>query len=221
MTTRSRRSATDQLLPDIIPVFPLYGAVLLPRGQMPLNIFEPRYLEMVDDVLAGERIIGMIQPQDDGSDDPAPVLRTVGCAGRVTTFSETDDSRYLITLTGLARFALVDEVAGDAPYRLFRIRTDPFTADFVIQGENEVDRDDLLSAFRAYLDANDLDIDWDTILRAPTEWLVNAAAMFGPYGPAEKQALLEAPDLKTRAETVVALTEMTLARGAGHKPSLQ
>ncbi len=210
-------------LPSVIPVFPLAGALLLPRGQIPLNIFEPRYLRMVDDALAGDRVIGMIQPEDDESvlTGSRPHLRSVGCAGRISGFSETDDGRYLITLTGIARFRVIEEVSSDTPYRRCRVTAEPFAGDFAVRGEGDVDRDGLISAFRAYLDAHELDADWDSVIRASNESLVNAIAMLSPYGPAEKQALLEAPDLKTRAETLVALSEMSIARTTSGKGMLQ
>ncbi|MGV8840161.1 MAG: LON peptidase substrate-binding domain-containing protein [Bauldia sp.] len=218
MAHRPRKSHTT--LPDTIPVFPLEGALLLPRGQIPLNVFEPRYLAMVDDALAGARIIGLIQPQED-ADGEAPPLRAIGCAGRITGFSETDDGRYLITLTGVVRFRVIEEMATRAAYRVCRVTADPFRADFAVAGEADVDREQLLGAFRAYLAAHDLEADWDSVARASNESLVNGMAMLSPYGPAEKQALLEAPDLKTRAETLVALTEVTLAREAGGAGALQ
>jgi Lon protease-like protein len=192
-------------------VFPLSGALLLPRGQLPLNIFEPRYIEMIDHALGSDRVIGVIQPQDDAADDHAPPLRSVGCAGRITSYAETEDDRYLVTLTGIARFAVVEEIVTESPFRRCRVSAEPFAADFSIRGESDVDRDTLIGAFRAYLEANDLEADWESVDRASNESLVNAIAMIGPYGPAEKQALLEAPDLKTRAETLVALTEISLA----------
>ncbi len=215
------RNASD--LPSVIPVFPLAGALLLPRGQMPLNIFEPRYLAMIDDALAGDRIIGMIQPEDGASliSGAKPHLRAVGCAGRISGYSETDDGRYLITLTGVARFRILEEVASDTAYRLCRVTAEPFAGDFAVHGENDVDRDGLISAFRAYLDAHELDADWDSVIKASNESLVNAIAMLSPYGPAEKQALLEAPDLKTRAETLVALSEISIARTTSRNGMLQ
>ncbi|MCW5713256.1 MAG: LON peptidase substrate-binding domain-containing protein [Bauldia sp.] len=218
MAIRTRRSPTA--LPDVIPVFPLEGALLLPRGQIPLNVFEPRYLAMVDDALAGRRIIGVIQPEED-ADGESPQLRSVGCAGRITGFSETDDGRYLITLTGVVRFRVLEEVPTRTAYRVCRVTADPFRSDFDVAGEADVDREQLLGAFRAYLAAHDLEADWDSVARASNESLVNGMAMLSPYGPAEKQALLEAPDLKTRAETLVALTEVTLAREAGGRGALQ
>jgi Lon protease-like protein len=201
-------------LPAVIPVFPLPAALLLPRGQMPLNIFEPRYLAMVDAALAGDRVIGMIQPRPDaGEAEPLP-LCTVGCAGRITAFAETGDGRYRITLTGIARFRALIEVPSKRLFRQFNISADAFAADFVDRsGEAEVDRDGLIETFRRYLEANQLEADWDGVDKASTEALVNALSMMSPFGPAEKQALLEAPDLRTRAETLIALTEMSLREG--------
>lgn len=218
---KRRLSEGRSELPEVIPVFPLSGALLLPRGHMPLNVFEPRYLAMVDSALAGDRIIGMIQPiGEEDSDDPEQPLRSVGCAGRITSFSETDDGRYLITLTGLVRFRVVEEVPSDDPFRLCRVTAEPFAGDFSVHGEADVDREALLDAFRAYLEAHELEADWESVNSASNESLVNAIAMIAPYGPAEKQALLEAPDLKTRAETLVALTEISLSQ-EGHGPRLQ
>ena len=211
-------------LPDVIPVFPLAGALLLPRGQMPLNIFEPRYLAMVDDALGARRLIGMIQP------DPAqrgaeanPKLYRIGCVGRLTQFGETGDGRYLIELTGIARFTIAEELAVTTPYRQCRIDCAPFADDFVARkGEDAVDRKALLSALASFLKANDLKADWDGIENAPNEALVNALAMMSPYGAAEKQAMLEAPDLKTRAEILVAVTEIELAKAQTEgEPPLQ
>jgi uncharacterized protein len=209
-------------LPLVLPVFPLPGALLLPRGTMPLNIFEPRYLAMIDDTLADRhRLIGMIQP------DPAhpgpqdkPNLFKVGCAGRITQLAETGDARYLIELTGVARFRIVAEEAVLTPYRQCRVDYAPFVDDFVARkGEDEVDRKALLGALSAFLKANKLKADWDGIEQAPNEALVNALAMMSPFGAAEKQALLEAPDLKTRAEILVAVTQIELAKsGTGETP---
>ena len=204
-------------LAEVIPVFPLPGALLLPRGQMPLNIFEPRYLAMIDDaLLAGHRLIGMIQP-DSAHPGPAekPNLFKVGCVGRITQIAETGDGRYLIQLTGIARFRIEAELSVATPYRQCRVAYAPFAGDFVARkGEDEVDRASLLRALSAFLKANDLKADWEGIEDAPNEALVNALAMMSPYGAAEKQALLEAPDLKTRAEILVAMTEIELAKNA-------
>jgi Lon protease-like protein len=203
-------------LPEVIAVFPLAGALLLPRGQLPLNIFEPRYLMMIDDAFAsGRRLIGMIQPDaaHPGRED-RPNLYKVGCVGRITQLTETGDGRYMIQLTGIARFRIEAELAVATPYRQCRVIYTPFANDFVgHQGEDEVDRESLLKALSDFLKANDLKADWDGIENAPNEALVNALAMMSPYDPAEKQALLEAPDLKTRAEILVAVTEIELAKG--------
>jgi Lon protease-like protein len=200
---------------DVIPVFPLPGALLLPRGQMPLNIFEPRYLAMVDAALrSGQRLIGMIQPDTaHPGPDERPHLFKVGCVGRITQFAETGDGRYLIQLTGVSRFAVEQELSVPTPYRQCRVTYAPFADDFVARkGEQAVDRAAVLEALSAFLKANKLKADWEGIENAPNEALVNALAMMSPYGPAEKQALLEAPDLKTRAEILVAVTEIELAK---------
>ena len=205
-------------LPEVIPVFPLPGALLLPRGQMPLNIFEPRYLAMIDDALRdGHRLIGMIQPDPahPGPDDK-PNLFKVGCVGRITQLAESGDGRYLLELTGVARFRVEEELKVSTPYRQCRVTFSAFTDDFVARkGEEAVDRPALLAALRNFLKANKLKADWEGIENAPNEALVNALAMMSPYGPPEKQALLEAPDLKTRAEILVAVTEMELAKSGG------
>ena len=212
-------------LADVVPVFPLAGALLLPRGQMPLNIFEPRYLAMVDDALrSGRRLIGMIQP------DPAhpgpenkPTLFRIGCVGRMTQFAESGDGRYLIQLTGIARFRIDHELEVSTPYRQCRVSYMDFIGDFTARkGEDEVDRGNLLRALSEFLNANDLKADWQGIENAPNEALVNALAMMSPYGTAEKQAMLEAPDLKTRAEILIAVTEIELAKKiAGGETPLQ
>jgi Lon protease-like protein len=203
--------------PAAIPLFPLGGALLLPRGQMPLNIFEPRYLAMIDDALKGDRVIGIIQPEPETGRQPEiPPLLKVGCLGRITQFSETGDGRYIITLTGISRFRLLDELAVTTPYRQGRVGYDAFSADFVDRtGEEEVDRKGLLKALRDFAKANDLKIDWKGVNEAPNEALVNALSMMCPFGPREKQALLEAPTLKDRAEVLIAITEIELARGGG------
>jgi Lon protease-like protein len=203
--------------PAAIPLFPLGGALLLPRGQMPLNIFEPRYLAMIDDALKRERVIGIIQPEPETGRQPEiPPLLKVGCLGRITQFSETGDGRYIITLTGISRFRLLEELSVTTPYRQGRVGYDAFAADFVARsGEEEVDRKGLLKALRDFAKANDLKIDWKGVNEAPNEALVNALSMMCPFGPREKQALLEAQTLKDRAEVLVAITEIELARGGG------
>ena len=210
--------------PDVMAVFPLPGALLLPRGQMPLNIFEPRYLAMIDDALKSHRVIGMVQPDSEG-EGPArrPRLYPVGCAGRITQYAETGDGRYLITLVGIARFRVVEELSTTTLYRQCRADFEPYLADFTARvGEDEVDRDGVLRALRKFVEAAEVTVDWKGIDEAPNEALVNALCMMSPFGPREKQALLEAPDLKRRAEVLIAITEIELARGdGGSEPTLQ
>jgi Lon protease-like protein len=212
-------------MPGVIPVFPLPGALLLPRGQMPLNIFEPRYIAMIDDSLRdGHRLIGMIQPDigHTGSSEKPPLYK-IGCAGRITQLAESGDGRYLIELTGVARFRIEEELKVATTYRQCRVTYAPFADDFTARkGENAVDRAALLVALTDFLKANDLKADWEGIEKAPNEALVNALSMMSPYGTAEKQALLEAPDLKTRAEILVAITEIELAKkNTEGEPQLQ
>ena len=217
------RGAVD--LPQVVPVFPLPGALLLPRGQMPLNIFEPRYVAMIDDALRdGHRLIGMIQP-DVAHTHAAlkPPLFRVGCVGRITQLAESGDGRYLIELTGVARFRVEQELDVKTEYRQCRVTYAPFADDFIARkGEVSVDREAVLNALRNFMKANNLQADWEGIDKAPNEALVNALSMMSPYGPAEKQALLEAPDLKTRAELLVAITEIELAKkNTEGEPQLQ
>ncbi len=219
MIAGNKSYATAADIAETIPVFALPGTLLLPGGQMPLNVFEPRYLNMVDDVLKGERLIGMVQPHPEvlsSSDDEKNPIRLcdIGGLGRVTTWQETGDGRYLINLTGICRFRLLEEKPLRKGYRRFQIA--PFLTDLETEEEaREVDREALLTAFKAYLESNEMDADWESIGRAPNETLVNALCMMCPYGAAEKQALLEAPDLKTRADTLIAITEIFLAQGDG------
>ncbi|MGX5667195.1 LON peptidase substrate-binding domain-containing protein [Rhizobium daejeonense] len=225
MHVGNARYLTENDVPGILPIFPVSGVLLLPGGQLPLNIFEPRYLAMFDHALAGNRLIGMIQPALGEVPEAdilpeRPPLAQVGCMGRITSFTETGDGRYLVSLGGVCRFRLMEEVPGSKPYRNFRIA--PFMTDLA-GGEDEeaqVDRAALLAAFRAYLDANKLEADWESVERASNLTLVNSLSMMSPFGPAEKQALLEAPDLKTRAETLVAITEIVLARTFGDADSV-
>ena len=207
-------------LPDVAPLFPLAGALLLPGGQLPLNIFEPRYLRMVDDALAGARVIGMIQPRNvaegDGAGGDAPLLYGVGCVGRITSFSETDDGRYLINLTGVRRFRLAQELSVDTPYRQGETDYGDFAGDIRSDPSAElVDRTRLERAMREYLDSEGLKTDWDAVEDAPTQGLVVSLAMGCPFAPNEKQALLEAEDTRARAECLIALMEMARGEDAG------
>lgn len=210
-------------LPQKLPVFPLPGALLLPRADLPLNIFEPRYLEMISDALSGERMIGIIQPRDDSDTAERPDLMKVGCAGRITSYAETPDGRMLVTLTGVSRFSIKSELKIDTAYRQVVANFKPFAIDLVMDlGAAEVNRPALLTAFKDYLTANNMSADWSEINAASTEVLVNTLSLLAPYPASEKQALLEAPDLKTRADVLVALTEMALSKSfSGKRHKLQ
>jgi Lon protease-like protein len=219
----NRRYETAAEIPDSVPVFPLAGALLLPNGQMPLNIFEPRYLAMLDDLLGGERLIGMIQPALDASGLAArPSLCDIGCLGRVTQFSETGDGRCLITLSGVSRFTIVEELVCETPYRQCRISVAGFDdLSEPRRGEEAVDRTALLRTFRAYLTSNQLEADWESIDRASNAGLVTALSMMSPWGPSEKQALLECPDHAARARALIAITEIVLAGADAPSARLQ
>ena len=207
-------------IPEIIPVFPLAGALLLPRGQLPLNIFEPRYLTMVDDAMRGNRLIGMIQPKTNGADDGIPELAKIGTLGRITTWAETGDDRLLITLAGISRFQIVEEVQNANPYRTVKASCDAFADDFLPEtNSSSVDRDQLIATLRNFVDAQDLSVDWEDILDASDEALVNGLSMLSPYGPDEKQALLEIHDIGGRAELLIALTELFLRREGADMPA--
>ena len=214
-------------IPKRIPLFPLPEAILLPRTNLPLNIFEPRYLSMIEDVLAGDRLIGMVQPVGlEGGDIPVPIdgqieLRKIGCAGRITAFQETEDGHCLITLSGIARFETVQEIDIDTPYRMWDVNYSNYSSD-VVQGfgEDDIDRDYLLLVLKEYLRANSLEADWSSIRKSSNEFLVNTLSIISPYGVEEKQALLEAADLKIRADVLIALAQMELAApedGSGTK----
>lgn len=203
-------------LPEVIPLFPLPGALLLPRGRLPLHIFEPRYLAMLDDVLkTSERLIGIIQPR------PAPEgqrrLSAIGCAGRLTSFTETEDGRYMIALTGVSRFRLMREVSGFTPYLRATVKWDEFTRDMGHAEQDELfDRDGFLDLLRRYFASRQLSTDWDGLETAQDEALINSLSMLCPFEPEDKQALLEAPTLANRRETLQVLMEFALrADGEG------
>lgn len=216
-------------LPARIPVFPLRGAILLPRSEMPLNVFEPRYLAMVEDTLVGHRIIGIIQPGDVGALVESPGgkeigLKRIGCAGRITAYQELPDGRLRIALTGISRFSVLREEITDEPYRIVVPEYREFACDFAPdETAEDVDRAELMRVLRAYLAMRKLDADWTAVARAPLEPLVNGLASMSPFGPEEKQALLEARTLKERASVLVALAEMAIAAGdvAGGGGTLQ
>jgi len=197
------------VLPEILPIFPLSGVLLLPRGRLPLNIFEPRYLAMTRDALGGERLIGMIQPTGPiAAGEMNPPVYPVGCAGRMTQFSETDDGRYLITLTGVSRFRVVEELPLLSGYRRVVPDWRPFAGDRNAAGDLGFDRERLLRGLRSYFAQRQISADFDAIDKAPGEYLVTSLAMACPFAPSEKQALLEAADLEARAELLTALVEM-------------
>ena len=204
-------------LPSTIPVFPLPGALLLPRARLPLHIFEPRYLAMLDDVLkTPHRLIGMIQPC--GGPKGQSGLYSIGCAGRVTAFSETEDGRYMITLTGISRFRVTDEIEGFAPYQKCSVIWQGFERDL---GGNEhdpgLDRKRFLDLLQRYFTAEDLKTDWGSLSQADEELLINSLSMLCPFEPEDKQALLEAPSLVTRRETLVTLLEYAMRGGSGEE----
>ena len=208
-------------LPETLRLFPLRGVILLPRSSLPLNVFEPRYLTLVNDALAGDRLIGFVQPLAGEGMSESPMGKTValhstGGAGRLIAWQETDDGHYLITLSGLARFTITCEEQTRAPYRICRIDWSPFIGDLEQgRGEEAVDRARLLSVLKDYLEANELTAGREGINNSSNELLVNTLSMISPYGPEEKQALLEARDLKTRAKVLVTLAEMDLAGADG------
>ncbi|MGD9541813.1 MAG: LON peptidase substrate-binding domain-containing protein [Methylocystis sp.] len=207
-------------LPEILPLFPLSGAILLPRGELPLNVFEPRYLAMVDDAIASARLIGMIQPlPGDETAVDATQLYDIGCAGRLTRLAETGDGRYLVTLTGVARFRVLDELKVRTPYRQCRVSYNEFSEDLLMgAGADAVDRVSMVEMLRNLAECSKIEFDWASIDAAPTETLVNALAMMCPFGANDKQALVEAIDLKTRAETLVALAKLDLAQRNAGRP---
>ncbi len=202
-------------LPEVIPVFPLPGALMLPRTRLPLHIFEPRYLAMIEDCMKTKtRLIGMIQPRETPGGEKR--LQAIGCAGRLTGFSETEDGRYMITLAGTSRFRVKEEVQGFTPYRRCMVDWQPFGRD--LNREEEMDKGFERPAFLAllgrYLSSMNLSTDWDGLKEAETELLINSLSMLCPFSPEDKQALLEAPSLTTRRETLVTLIEFALRGGA-------
>ena len=216
-----KRPQSPADLPKSVPIFPLTGALLLPFSHRPLNVFEPRYVEMVDAALRGDRMIGLIQPEDVTEESPRgrSPLQTIGCLGRLTHFEESGDGRYFIILEGITRFRLAHELTVMTPYRQGMIAADEFATDFNRNfGEEGVDRQRFVKMMRDYAEFADIELNWDEIDRTGTADLVNFCCMVGPYGPAEKQVLLEATTLEQRAETLIAMTEYEIARG-GDKAS--
>ena len=204
-------------LPDTIPVFPLSGALLLPRTRLPLNLFEPRYLQMLDDVLKTDhRLIGMVQSYD--GPDGVNKLHSIGCAGRITAFSETDDGRYMITLAGASRFRLIGEVDGFVPYRRARVNWQGFERDLGdVETDDTFDRQKFIDALGRFFDDQGLQTDWESLREAEDELLINSLSMLCSFEPEDKQALLEAPSLTTRRETLTTLIEYLLRGGSSEE----
>ena len=204
-------------LPDILPVFPLPGALLLPRSRLPLHLFEPRYLAMLDDVLkTSSRLVGMVQPYD--APDGDGKLHAIGCAGKVTAFSETEDGRYMITLSGASRFRVMEEVEGFTPYRRCKVDWQGFDRDLgPVEKDDSFDRDVFMDALGRYLVDQGLSTDWESLGEAEDELLINSLSMLCPFEPEDKQALLEAPSLTTRRETLMTLIEFALRGGSGEE----
>lgn len=201
-------------LPEIIAVFPLTGAMLLPQTRLPLNIFEPRYLAMIDAAMAGTRIIGMIQPKIAGDDmTTKPELARVGCVGRIVEYAETEDGRYMITLLGIARFDIAEEIENDdkTPFRQIQANYAPYAPDLAIEQPAHIERERLIDVLKPYLADRDMETDWHAIDEAPVDALINALSIMCPFDPAEKQALLEAPTIDERAETLIALLNIANA----------
>lgn len=213
-----KRPTSPADLPRSVPVFPLSGALLLPFSHRPLNVFEPRYIDMVDAALRGDRLIGLIQPEDTSEESPRgpSALQPIGCLGRITHFEESGEGRYFIILEGVTRFRLTHELTVMTPYRQGTISAEEFATDFTrAYGEDAVDRERFVKMMRDYAEFANIELNWDEIERTGTAELVNFCCMVGPYGPAEKQVLLEATTLEQRAETLIAMTEYEMARGAG------
>ena len=204
-------------LPDVIPVFPLPGALLLPRSRLPLHLFEPRYLAMLDDVLkTSTRLIGMVQPYE--APGGSGKLHTIGCAGRLTAFSETEDGRYMITLSGASRFRIVEEIEGFTPYRRCKVNWQGFERDLgAVEKDPSFDRKAFMGALNRFLEDRGLSTDWDSLREAEDELLINSLSMLCPFEPEDKQALLEAPSLATRRETLTTLIEFALRGGSGEE----
>jgi len=205
-------------LPQTIPLFPLNGAILMPRGVLALNIFEPRYLNMIDDALAGDRLIGMIQPSIGDEDAPVPELADVGAVGRITAFSETEDGRYLVTLTGICRFEFNQELEAGTPYRQALVDYESFAGDFVQARGERIDRVSLVASLKSYAALHGFQVDWDSVEQAPTETIINVAAQICPFDAAAKQAMLEAVSLEDRCQALIALLEWDRAAGDEQRP---
>jgi Lon protease-like protein len=207
-------------LPEVIPIFPLSGVLLLPRGKLPLNVFEPRYLNLTADTLKADRLIGLVQPIDPNANGLNPPVYATGCAGRITQFAETPDGRYLVGLSGLIRFDIAEELPPARDYRRVVARWGRFRADLEEDADPRIDRDRLLERLRAYFEAQGIDADWEVIAETADERLVTSLAMICPFAPREKQALLESQTVCERSEVMIALMEMAVADDDETDPAL-
>jgi len=213
-------------LPEVLPLFPLSGVLLLPRAKLPLNVFEPRYMAMIDDALAQPgRLIGIIQPHArEFQNIPSPPLYKVGCAGRISSFNETEDSRFMITLTGLCRFEMLGELPPDRAYRRAQIDWTRYAVDLNEEEERDglINRDKLLEILQIYFRQESIDADWRSVENTPDEALISSLSMICPFEVNERQALLEAPDLASRADLLMALLEMaSLPQAPEHEGGLR
>lgn len=209
MSQMSATSSPPSVLPDVLPIFPLSGVVLLPRARLPLNVFEPRYLQMIDDMLGQGRVIGMVQPSVPmGEGGLTPPVYRVGCAGRITSFTEADSNRFLIELTGMCRFSIAEELPSDNLYRRIKPDWQDFITDMDGPEDAPIDRNRLKSVLMPYFKMNEISVDWEAVQNAPNDMLVSSLVMICPLPPNEKQALLEAPDLMARAMMLTTLLEM-------------
>jgi len=204
----SRFDPDPDQLPRTVPIFPLSGVLLLPRGCLPLNIFEERYLNMVSDALAADRMIGMIQPCNPRDGSGRPEVYRTGCAGRIVQFEETDDGRFLITLKGIARFTCVEELSTIRGYRRVVADWTGFEGNLVEEEGDEIDRDLLLKPLKHYFETQGMKVNWDAIAETPTERLITSLSMICPFEPSEKQALLEAGSLSERSSVLTTLVEI-------------
>lgn len=222
MSNLSATASAPVLLPETLPIFPLANAVLLPRGRLPLNVFEPRYLALIEDVLGQGRIIGMIQPNaPEGQEGTSPPIFNVGCAGRITSFNETEDGRFLIGLTGVCRFTVAQELPLEKPYRRVVADWQKFITDIDELEDIDIDRKRLASVLQHYFKLQGIAADWNAVQNTPNDLLISSLVMICPLASNEKQALLEAPNLHTRADMLMSLLEMASmpqneAEGARH-----
>ena len=205
-------------LPATLPIFPLGGVLLLPTGRLPLSIFEPRYLAMMDDALKSDRLIGIIQPKTHNSNsEKTPIIYSTGCAGRITAFSETDDGRYLITLSGVARFNVNQEIDSMRGYRRIVPDWEPYESDFLESDEIDLDKELFLKALKNYFEKKTIEADWSAIKRMNNSQLITTLAMICPFKPPEQQALLISDKITDRVKTMISLLEMATHETSGAK----